>query len=84
MCLEGRDSTGTYKGIPSKGTLQSPRPNERVRIKAGRNGKEHSSCLQKCLEISDKDDVACQILEAVEREDISEKNQDKTSGRQVF
>ena len=84
MCLEGRHSTGTYKEIPWKGTLQSPRPNERVRIKAGRNGKEHSSCLQKCLEISDKEDVACKILETVESEDDSEKNQDKTGGRQVF
>lgn len=83
MCLEGTYLTGTYKEIPWKGTLQSPRPSERVRIKVGRNGKEHSSCLQKCLEISEKD-VACQILETVESEDVLEKNRDKTGGRQLF
>lgn len=54
MCPEGTYLTGTYKEIPWKGTLQSPRPNERVRIKVGRNGKEHSGCLQKCLEISEE------------------------------
>lgn len=84
MCLEGTYWTGTYKEIPWKGTLQLPRPNERVRIKVGRNCKEHSSCLQKCLEISKKEDVACQILETVESEDVLEKNQDKTGGRQLF
>lgn len=64
MCLEGRYSTGTQEGIPLKGTLQLLGADERVRVKAGRNGKEHSRCLQRYLESSEAR-RSCQILETV-------------------